>query len=57
MIYIGNFQKILKYLYIFLASSYIIIFAFSYMLINLALLYGDFSMNLYSGNDDEVMQQ
>jgi hypothetical protein len=37
--------------------SYIVIFAFTYVLENVALLYGDFSINSYSVNNDEAMKQ
>jgi hypothetical protein len=33
--------------------SYVVV---KYVLENLALLYGDFGMNSYSGNDDEAMK-
>jgi hypothetical protein len=44
-----KFQKILYSCIIFIAMlSYIIVFAFTYVLENIALLYGEFRMNSYS---------
>jgi hypothetical protein len=58
LIYIGNFQK--KFLYsctIFVAkSSYVVVFAFAYVLENFAMLYGDFCMISYSGKGNEAMK-
>ncbi len=37
-------------------SGYIIVFAYTYVLENLALLYGDFGMNTYSADGDGAMK-
>ncbi len=34
--------------------SYFVVFPFTYVLENLALVYGDFSMNLKSSNDEAI---
>jgi hypothetical protein len=56
IVYIGNLKKILIYsCTTFVAmSSYIIVFAFAYVLENLALLYGNFGKNSYRVAGDEA---
>ncbi len=40
-----------------LSYKYIVVFAFTYVLANLTLLYGNFGLNTYNGNNNVPMRQ